>query len=129
MRQRRWRHLDTCQYQTILAAGVPRVECEEHKVRQVGIPWEEERSRFTAICEALILDWLQNASIAEVAQMMGLSWDEVDGVMSLWVERLKYHARGFRNRHRFRDTIYFYFGGLDDYPHGIPRSPLSHTNS
>ena len=34
-RQRRWRHLDTCQYRTILAAGVPRVE---HKVKQVRIP-------------------------------------------------------------------------------------------
>ena len=51
------------------------------------IPWGEERSRFTAICEALILDWLQQASIAGVAEMMGLSWDEVDGVMSRVVER------------------------------------------
>ena len=86
-RQRRWRHLDTCQYRTILAAGVPRVECEEHKVKQVRVPWGEERSRFTAIFEALILDWLQQASIAGVAAMMGLSWDEVDGVMSRGVER------------------------------------------
>ena len=27
-RQRRWRHLDTCQYRTILAAEMPRVQCE-----------------------------------------------------------------------------------------------------
>ena len=26
-RRRRWRHLDTCQYKTILEANVPRVEC------------------------------------------------------------------------------------------------------
>ena len=32
-RQQQWRHLDTCQYRTILEAGVPRVECEEHKVK------------------------------------------------------------------------------------------------
>ena len=55
-RQRRWRYLDTCQYRTVLAAGGPRVECEEHKVKQVRVPWGEEWSRFTAICEALILD-------------------------------------------------------------------------
>ena len=27
-RERRWRHLDTCQYRTILVARVPRVKCE-----------------------------------------------------------------------------------------------------
>ena len=80
-RQRRWRHLDTCQYRTILEAEVPRVECEEHKVRQIRVPWGEERSRFTALYEALILDWLHQASIVGVAGMMGLSWDKVTGVM------------------------------------------------
>ena len=33
------------------------MECEEHKVRQVRVPWGEERSRFTALYEGLILDW------------------------------------------------------------------------
>ena len=46
-RQRRWRHLDTCQYRTILAAEMPRVHCERHKVKQVAAPWSESRSRFT----------------------------------------------------------------------------------
>ena len=46
-RQRRWRHLDTCQYRTILAAEVPRVQCEHHKVKQIEVPWSESRSRFT----------------------------------------------------------------------------------
>lgn len=31
-RERRWRHLDTCQYQTVLVAEVPRVRCAEHGV-------------------------------------------------------------------------------------------------
>ena len=33
--ERRWRHLDTCQYQTILIATVPRIKCDEHGVKQV----------------------------------------------------------------------------------------------
>ena len=45
-RDRRWRHLDTCQYQTILAARVPRVDCPEHGVHQVKVPWAEPGSRF-----------------------------------------------------------------------------------
>jgi transposase len=28
-----WRHLDTCQYQTLIVASVPRVRCREHGVR------------------------------------------------------------------------------------------------
>ena len=27
-RERRWRHLDTCQFKTVLVAYVPRVNCE-----------------------------------------------------------------------------------------------------
>ncbi len=58
-RPRRWRHLDTCQYRTILVAQVPRVECTEHGVRQVSVAWGEPGSRFTALFEALVIDWLQ----------------------------------------------------------------------
>ena len=32
------------------------------------------------------------------------------------VQWLKYSARGFRNRQRFRNAIYFHLGGLDLYP-------------
>ncbi|WP_294052644.1 transposase family protein [Thiolapillus sp.] len=31
-RKRKWRHLDTCQYKTILVADVPRVKCKEPSV-------------------------------------------------------------------------------------------------
>jgi transposase len=43
----RWRHLDTCQYRTVLHAKPPRSECEEHGVRVVKLPWAEPGSRFT----------------------------------------------------------------------------------
>lgn len=47
-RRRRWRHLPTCQYRTILTADVPRVRCAEHGVLTIGVPWSEAGSRFTA---------------------------------------------------------------------------------
>lgn len=93
--ERRWRHLDTCQYQTILVATVPRIRCDEHGVRQIRVPWAEERSRFTALFEALVIDWLLSTeSIAAVARGMGLSWDEVAGIRSRAV------ARGMKRRGR-----------------------------
>jgi transposase len=38
-RTRRWQHLETCQYKTILVADVPRVKCEEHGVVTVPPPY------------------------------------------------------------------------------------------
>ncbi len=85
--ERRWRHLDTCQYQTILLSRIPRVLCATHKVRQVRVPWAEERSRFTALFEAWALRVLRDCSLAETAELLGLSWDEAAGIQRRAVER------------------------------------------
>lgn len=69
-RRRQWRHLDTCQYKTILVADVPRVECEEHGVVTVCVPWAEPGSGFTSLFEALVIDWLKEASTLAVSRLM-----------------------------------------------------------
>ena len=86
-RRRRWRHLDTCQYKTILVADVPRVKCEEHGVVTVSVPWAEPGSGFTAMFEALVIDWLKEASTSAVSRLMGLSWNAIDGIMQRAVAR------------------------------------------
>jgi len=47
-RQRQWRHLDTCQFQTQVIADVPRVFCPEHGCLTIQVPWAEGNSRYTA---------------------------------------------------------------------------------
>jgi len=86
-RKRRWRHLPTCQYRTIIEVNVPRVRCEEHGVHQVAVPWAEANSSFTALFEALVSAWLHEASIPAVAERMVLTWDQVDGIMQRAVAR------------------------------------------
>jgi len=86
-RRRSFRHLDTCQFKTFLEAEVPRIQCSEHGVLQIDVPWAEPNSGFTALMEALIIDWLQEASIQAVARRMDLSWDQIDGVMQRAVRR------------------------------------------
>jgi len=86
-RQRRWRHLDTCQYRTVLVANVPRVECEEHGVHQVDIPWSEPGSRFTALFEALAISWMKEASLLAVHRLLRISWDEAAGIQERAVRR------------------------------------------
>lgn len=86
-RRRSWRHLDTCQFKTIVVADIPRVECSEHGVLQIGVPWAEPGSGFTALMESLIIDWLLEASILAVSRCMRLTWDEIDGVKQRAVKR------------------------------------------
>lgn len=103
-RERKWRHLDTCQYSTWLVAQVPRVRCPEHGVHQVAVPWAESNSRLTALFEALVIDWLKIGTISEVATQLGLSWSVVSGVQERAV------ARGLARREQaFPDAI-----GIDE---------------
>jgi len=83
----RWRHLDTMQYHTILEAEVPRVECKTHGVLLMAVPWADPDSGYTALFEALVIDWLQEATVEAVARMLKLSWGVVDRIMQRAVAR------------------------------------------
>lgn len=85
--ERRWRHLDTMQYHTILLSRVPRVRCGVHGVRQVRTPWAEERGRFTALFEAWAIRLLRESTISGVAELLGLSWDGVAHIQRRAVAR------------------------------------------
>ncbi len=75
------------QYRTILVAEVPRVQCDEHGVVQIAVPWSDPKSRFTALFEALVIDWLKEASFSAVARQLSLSWDQVAGIQDRAVRR------------------------------------------
>lgn len=115
--ERVWRHLDTCQYRTLLHAEVPRTHCAEHGVRLVRVPWAEPQSRFTALFERLAIDWLGAASQTAVAVRLGLSWDEAHGIMERAVARglkrrkaekipyLGVDEKAFRKGHRYATIV------------------------
>ena len=75
------------QYRTLVRAEVPRVRCDEHGVQQVPVPWADAQARFTALFEAMVIDWLQVASFAAVARQCRLSWDQVAGIQERAVRR------------------------------------------
>ena len=62
------------------------------------------------------------------AMVQGVSNARAESI-NAGVQKLKYMARGFRNRERFRNAIYFHLGGLDLYPAGVSRDYLAHTKS
>ena len=85
--ERHWRHLDTCQFPTLVHARVPRLKCPTHGIKQLPVPWAEAGSRFTAMFEALTIDWLKCASVKAVAKQLRISWAEADGIMQRAVRR------------------------------------------
>lgn len=86
-RERRWRHLDTCQYQTVIVAPLPRTDCEECGVKTVSPPWAEKGSRFTLLFERFAMDVLREMSILGACRVLGISWDEAWGIMERGVRR------------------------------------------
>ena len=85
--ERTWRHLDTCQLQTLLHARIPRVNCPEHGVRQAGVPWAEPKSRFTLLFERFAIDVMLETDGSGAAKILGLSWDEVQHLKERAVDR------------------------------------------
>jgi transposase len=115
---RRWRHLDTCQMTTIIESDVPRVSCDVHGVKQVRVPWAETNSHFTALFEALVINWLKETSLSGVASLLGLSWDQVAGIQERAVKRglarreekplenIAIDETSFQRRHEYVSVIY-----------------------
>jgi transposase len=88
-KERTWRHLDTCQFRTLIHARIPRLKCPNCGIKQLDIPWAEKGARFTALFEVFAIEWLKLATVKAVAQQLGLTWDEVDGIQQRAVARGK----------------------------------------
>ena len=85
--ERRWRHLDSCQFQTIITARVPVVKCATHGALTVAVPWAEKYARFTRLFERLAIDVMLECSITGACGILGVSWDEADGIKQRAVQR------------------------------------------
>jgi transposase len=85
--ERRWRHLDSCQFKTIIVSRVPKVRCPEHGSQTVAVPWAEKYTRFTRLFERLAIDVMLECSITGACSILGMSWDEADGIKQRAVKR------------------------------------------
>ena len=85
--ERAWRHLDTCQFVTYLHARPPRVDCPDHGVRQVRLPWAEAHARFTLLFERLAIDVLKECDIRGATRILRIRWDEAWHLMERAVAR------------------------------------------
>ena len=57
---RTWRHLNFFEHKTQLHARQPRIDCPDHGVKTVEVPWARPGVGFTLLMEAFILALVQN---------------------------------------------------------------------
>jgi transposase len=69
-KEKSWRHLNFWQYRTELTARTPRIECPEHKVLLIEVPWARADSGFTLMMEAFIMLLSQQMPVSDVAEML-----------------------------------------------------------
>jgi transposase len=96
--ERTWRHLNFFQYETLLHARVPRVDCGRCGVHQVEVPWARPGSGFTLLFEMLVLQLSREMSVAGVAEVTSEHANRIWRILSHYVEkaRLAVDLSGFR---------------------------------
>lgn len=63
------------------------MDCAERGVHLAVVPLAERGAAFTALFEALVIDWLHEASKSVVARRLGPGWKVIDGIMGRAVKR------------------------------------------
>ncbi len=114
--ERFWKHMDTCGFETLLAARVPRLRLPDGRVESVPVPWAGKGSRFTLLYERFAIEVIRAcATVSSAARLLGLSWGQVHGIMRRAVER------GLERR----DLSGLRYAGLDEKSFGGGQSYIS----
>ena len=87
--ERKWKHLNLWQYETILSARVPRVKCDKCGVHQGSVPWAREGSGFTLLFEAMAMLLSNHMSVAEASGMLGEDDTRIRRIVSHYVGKTR----------------------------------------
>lgn len=86
--ERKWRHLDTMEYQTWLVTRIPRVINSSGKVSTIEIPWADHSDRYTfSFCVAVIQLLQLTKNQTKTADYLKTSFDVVNSIMTKAVSR------------------------------------------
>src|SRR6202140_4883094 len=86
--QRRWRHLPTMQFETIIVAQVPRLKYPDGHTEFVKVPWADKHSQWTMLFERLAVEVLQACrSLSQACDLLNLDWRSAHRMMQRAVQR------------------------------------------
>lgn len=87
-KERKWRHLDTCQMKTFLISSIPRIKCKEHGVRTVKVPWAESSDRVTILFERFAINLLlATKNQTKAAEILRVDFKVLHHIMEKAVKR------------------------------------------
>lgn len=88
--ERTWRHLNFFEHKTLLHARQPRIECPDHGVKTVAVPWSRPGSGFTLLMEAFILVLVQGGMTpTQAAALIGEHDTRLWRVLRHYVEQAR----------------------------------------
>ena len=86
--ERQWRHLDTCQFETLIKARVPQLKYSDGTVEELTVPWAGRYSRVTNMMAGFVIKLLEACPTTQaVCTLTRLSWSTVNAIMVSAVER------------------------------------------
>ena len=86
--ERQWRHLDTCQFETLIKARVAQLKYADGTVEELVVPRAERYSRVTTLMTGFVIKLLQACPTTQsVCALTRLSWSTVNAIMVSAVER------------------------------------------
>lgn len=68
-----WRHLNFFQHHCFVTARVPRVDCPDHGIKRVLVPWARAGSRFTLLFEQAALLLVREMPVLAAARLIGIT--------------------------------------------------------
>ena len=80
-----WRHLNFFQHHCLITARVPRVNCPDHGIRRVQVPWAREGSGFTLLFEQAVMILAREMPVNAVARYVGVTDKRIWRVVTHYV--------------------------------------------
>jgi len=68
--EKEWRHLNFFQYACYLAVRVPRIDCPDHGVLQIDVPWARDGADFTFLFESFDRTLVREMPVNKVSQII-----------------------------------------------------------
>jgi transposase len=91
--ERVWRHLNFFQHKTFLHARQPRIQCPDHGVKTVEVPWARSGAGFTLLMEAFILVLVQSGMTpAQAGRLIDEHDTRLWRVLQYYVEKARKEA-------------------------------------
>ena len=89
--EKQWRHLNFFQYDCYLIARLPRIECGEHGILQVEVPWSRSGADFTLLFESFAMTLAREMPVNCVSRIVGEDDNKLWRMLRHYIKEARTH--------------------------------------